>query len=321
MSRKVILDVDTGTDDAIAIMLAACHPDLDLMGCTVVNGNTSLENCVDNTLRVLSVIEANDVPVYPGLARPIVRSDLPVPRGEGDVGSSLHGKTLPLPPSALKAQDTGAVEYLIETYRAATDPITLVPLAPLSNIAAALRLYPKLVDLVPEVVLMGGAHAFGNRTAAAEFNFWADPEAAAVVFEAGFRRITMVPLDATYDAALSKDDCSRLEAADTPQASVAADIIRKRIESYDGIQPIGNGGLAPVHDALAVASVIDPAILSTRHLHVQIETQGLHTLGRSVIDTTFRGEGRSVAPNCHVAFGGDSGRFADILLEALAVRP
>lgn len=316
MSRKVILDVDTGTDDAIAIMLAARHPDLELVACTTVNGNTSVDNCTDNTLRVLSLLGATDVPVYEGYDRPIVRSDLPIPRGKGDVGSSLHGNILPIPPATMQIRPQHAVEYLVETYRAATEEITLVPLAPLSNIAAALGVFPGLVDLVPEVVIMGGCHAFGNRTAAAEFNIWADPEAASVVINAGFPKITLVPLDATYNAALSRADCARLAAVGTAEATVAADIIGARIDNYDRIQPIGAGGLAPVHDALAVASVIDPSILETRHLHVAVETQGEHTLGRTVFDTTFRGEQRSLPANCNVAFAGDAQRFAEILISA-----
>ncbi|PZU08012.1 nucleoside hydrolase [Sphingomonas sp.] len=315
--RKIILDVDTGTDDAVAIMLAHGHPALELVACTTVNGNTAVEHCTDNTLRVLDLIGAADIPVFQGLHRPIVRPDLPIPRAKADVGASLHGNTLPLPETALKAQEQGAVEFLIETYRSTTDEITLVPLAPLSNIAAALALYPKLVDLIPDVVIMGGCHAFGNRTASAEFNIWADPEAAAVVLSAGFRKITLVPLDATYNAALSTAQCEQLAALGTPAALAAADIIRNRIANYDRIQPIGQGGLAPVHDALAVASIVDPTILVTRFLHVEVETTGTATVGRTVIDTTFRGADRSQPANCNVAFAGDADRFAAILLEAL----
>ena len=205
--KKLILDVDTGTDDAVAIMLAALHPALELVGCTTVNGNVEVHHCTDNTLRVLDHIGRSDIPVYEGLSRPLVRADFPIPRAVDDRAGKFHGKTLPLPEPKSAKRTTGAVEFLIETYRNATDEITLVPVAPLTNIAAALTLYPKLAELVPEVVIMGGGHAIGNVTPSAEFNIWADPEAAAVVFSAGFRKLTLVPLDATHRALVSRDDC------------------------------------------------------------------------------------------------------------------
>ncbi len=221
--RKLILDVDTGTDDAVAIMFAALHPELDLVACTTVNGNVEVHHCTDNTLRVLEHIGRADIPVYEGLSRPLVRYDFPVPRTEEDRAGKFHGKTLPLPPTTLSKADMGAVEFLIETYRDATDEITLVPVAPLTNIAAALALYPKLVDRIPEVVIMGGGHEIGNVTPSAEFNIWADPEAAAIVLAAGFRKLTLVPLDATHRALLSRRDCARLRALGTPAGQATAD--------------------------------------------------------------------------------------------------
>jgi Inosine-uridine preferring nucleoside hydrolase len=166
--RKLILDVDTGTDDAVAIMLAALHPALDLIACTTVNGNVEVEHGTDNTLRVLDYIGRPDIPVYQGLSRPLVRADFPIPRSVDDLAGKIHGKSLPLPAASQAKAATGAVEFLIETFRNATDEIVLVPVAPLTNIAAALALYPKLVDQVPEVAIMGGGHAIGNVTPSAE---------------------------------------------------------------------------------------------------------------------------------------------------------
>ena len=124
MRRKLILDVDTGTDDAVAIMLAALHPALDLVACTTVSGNVEVEHGTDNTLRVLDLIGRGDVPVHEGLARPFVRPDFPTPRRKGDLLEKIHGKALPLPETGLRKADKGAVEFLIETYRAATEEIT-----------------------------------------------------------------------------------------------------------------------------------------------------------------------------------------------------
>lgn len=310
--RKLILDVDTGTDDAIAIMLAALSPSLELIACTTVNGNVAVEHGTDNTLRVLDHIERSSIPVYEGLAKPLVRQDFPIPRSVDDRAGKIHGTTLPLPaPRSVKAS-TGAVEFLIETYRNATDEITLVPVAPLSNIAAALALYPKLVDRVPEVVIMGGGHAIGNVTPSAEFNVWADPEAAAAVFSAGFRKITLVPLDATHRALVTRDDCAKLRALGTVAGRAMANITEPRIAAHDKSQKMAIAGSAPVHDALAVASLIDPSVITMGRHHVAVETKGELTVGRTVIDTHSRG-GRE--PQCDVAFDADAKRFVGILTE------
>jgi inosine-uridine nucleoside N-ribohydrolase len=315
MPRKLILDVDTGTDDAIAVMLAALHPDLDLIGCTTVNGNAEVEYCTDNTLRVLDHIGRSDIPVHEGLARPLVRMDFPIPRKERDLAGEIHGRTLDVPATTRRKASKDAVEFLIETYRQATDEIVLVAVAPLTNVAAALALDPKFAERVPELAIMGGAHAIGNVTPAAEFNVWADPEAAAMVFAAGFRKVTLVPLDATHRALISRDHCARLAALGTPAGEAAASFILHRIDVHDRIQRMPIPGTAPVHDALCVGFLIDPSLIGTRRLHVAVETQGRLTTGRTVIDTHFRGTG---TPNCDVAFEADGDRFADLLIETLA---
>jgi inosine-uridine nucleoside N-ribohydrolase len=261
--KKLILDVDTGTDDAVAIMLAALSPALDLVGCTTVNGNVEVHHCTDNTLRVLDHIGRSDIPVYEGLSRPLVRADFPIPRATEDRAGKFHGITLPLPEPRSSKASAKAVEFLIETYRNATDAITLVPIAPLTNIAAALTLYPKLAALVPEVVIMGGGHAVSNVTPAAEFNIWADPEAAAIVFAAGFRKMTLVPLDATHRALVSREDCAALRALGTPAGTATADITEPRIAAHDQSQRMAVAGTAPMHDALAVASLIISSLITT----------------------------------------------------------
>jgi inosine-uridine nucleoside N-ribohydrolase len=316
--RKLILDVDTGTDDAVAVMLAALHPALDLVACTTVNGNVEVEHGTDNTLRVLDHIGRRDVPVYEGLSRPLVRPDFPIPRKVEDRAGKFHGKTLPLPPPTRGKADKGAVEFLIETYRQTTEEIVLVPVAPLTNIAAALTLYPKLVDRVPEVVIMGGGHAIGNVTPSAEFNIWADPEAAAVVFAAGFPKLTLVPLDATHRALVSRADCDRLRRLGTPAGIAAADCIGHRIVAHDAAQQMPTPGTTPVHDAVCVAYLVDPAVITTSCHHVAVETAGNLTVGRTVIDVQSRGGG---TPQCDVAFDADPAQFVDLLLRTFAPGP
>jgi inosine-uridine nucleoside N-ribohydrolase len=310
--RKLILDVDTGTDDAVAIMLAALHPGLELVACTTVNGNREIEHTTENTLRTLDHIGRGDIPVHAGLARPVGRLDFPVPRGARDPG--VHFVEMPLAPSRSKVQRANAVEFLIETYRNATDEIVLVPVGPLSNIASALALFPKLVEYVPEVVIMGGGHAVSNVTPSAEFNVWADPEAAALVFAAGFRKLTLVPLDATHKAVISTDQCKILRASGRPAAEAAAIFVEKRIEGYRSYQPLAGADAAPVHDALCVASLIEPDIIETRDYHVDVETSGTLTVGRTVIDTNFR-SGKE--PNARVAMSADTERFGRFVLDTL----
>ena len=317
MARQLILDVDTGTDDAVALMLAALHPDLELVGATTVNGNVAVEQCTENSLRVFDHIGI-PVPVYEGVSRPIARHDFPIPRGAIRSSAAVHGQYLPIPESRSKKQATGAVEFLVETYRAATQPIILVPVGPLSNVATAFTVEPRMRDLVPELVIMGGANRYGNVTPRAEFNIWGDPEAAHIVLTSGVARITLVPLDATHRALVSLDDCARLRALGTPAGDAAATFTERRIAGYDSTQPMTRLHAAPVHDALAVASIVDPSVITTRFLHVDVETHGTLTVGETVIDTNLRG---TEEPNVHVALDADEARFVSLLLETLGRTP
>jgi inosine-uridine nucleoside N-ribohydrolase len=317
MPQKVILDVDTGTDDAVALMLAALHPDLELVAATTVNGNVPVDYCTENSLRVFDHIGIS-VPVYEGVDHPIERDDFPVARGDIQSSNAVHGGYLDIPASTSTKQATDAVEFLIETYLAATDEIILVPVGPLSNVATALLREPRLKDRIPELVIMGGANRYGNVTPRAEFNVWADPEAARVVITSGVRRITLVPLDATHQALVSLDDCAALRALGTPAGDAAATFTERRIQGYDTTQPMKRRHAAPVHDALAVAAIVDPAVITTHHLHVDVETRGELTVGETVVDTNFRSRRE---PNVHVALDADERRFVAMLLETFARDP
>jgi inosine-uridine nucleoside N-ribohydrolase len=312
--RKMILDCDTGTDDAVAVMLAALHPEIELVACTTVNGNVEVEHCTDNTLRTLDFIGCPQIPVYEGATRPIVRPDFPLPRSAQNKGQ-IHSTELPLPAATSRKQEVGAVEFLIETYRKALDEIVLVPVGPLTNIAAALIAEPRFVELVPEVVIMGGAHGPGNITPAAEFNMWADPEAAAIVFAAGFRKITMVPLDATHKALVTSKQCAALDALQTPAGIAAGRFIGQRIKGYDATQPMAVPGSCPVHDAVCVNFLVDPSVISVRHTHVAVETSGDLTLGKTVVDVNNR---HRLPRNCDVALDADADLFNRTLYETFS---
>jgi inosine-uridine nucleoside N-ribohydrolase len=312
MPTKLILDVDTGTDDAVALMTAALSPDLELIGATSVNGNTSIEYTTENTLRVFDWIGMPEVPVYRGMDRPMIRTD--VKRG---MAARIHGDMLDLPEVSrgAKLQDGHAVDWLIETYLASNGDIVLCPVGPLTNIAMAILREPRIVERIPEIVIMGGAHDHGNITASAEFNIWLDPEAARIVVNCG-AKIRMVPLDATHQALVSTEDAARLRGLGTPAGEAAARFVLQRIDGYDATQPMprrGDALAAPVHDALAVCAIIDPSILTTELIPVDVETQGV-SIGRTVCDRRFR-SGKPA--NVDFAFDADEPKFNRMLLDIL----
>ena len=226
MATKVILDVDTGTDDAVALMVAALSPDLELIGATSVNGNTTIDFTTENTLRVFDWIGLPAIPVHRGMDRPLARSQ--VARG---MATRIHGDMLDLPEaSKARLQPGHAVDWLIETYLGSNGDIVLCPVGPLTNIAMAIQREPRIVDAIPEIVIMGGAHDHGNMTPSAEFNIWLDPEAARVVVNCG-RPIRMVPLDATHRALVSTEDAARLRDLGTPAGEAA----RRRVRVELGV--------------------------------------------------------------------------------------
>lgn len=307
----MILDVDTGTDDAVALMTAALSPDLELVGATTVNGNTGVEYTTENTLRVLDWIGRPDIPVVRGMDRPMVR-----PQPDLGMASRIHGNLLDLPPASHGAtvHPQHAVEWLIETYLASDGKIVLCPVGPLTNIAMAIRREPRILDAIPEIVLMGGAHHVGNRTHSAEFNVWLDPEAARVVVNCG-RPIRMVPLDATHRALLTSDDAQRLDELGTPAGEAAARFVRQRIDGYAATQPLpGRTDAAPIHDALAVCAIVDPTILTTELVPVDVEVDAELSVGRTVCDFRLR---TGATPNVHFAVDADAAAFVRMLLDIL----
>jgi inosine-uridine nucleoside N-ribohydrolase len=312
MPTKVILDVDTGTDDAVALMTAALSPDLDLIGATTVNGNTTVDNTTENTLRVFDWIGLPQIPVHRGMDRPLAQKRV----DQLNPARRIHGDLLDLPAaSTARLQPGHAVDWLIETYLASAGDIVLCPVGPLTNIATAIRKEPRILDAIPQIVVMGGAHDHGNTTASAEFNIWLDPEAARVVVNCG-RPIRMIPLDATHRALVSTEDAGRLRALGTPAGEAAARFVLKRIDAYDATQRMPHrAGAAPVHDALAVCSIIDPSIVTTEHIPVDVEVDAELSVGRTVCDFRFR-SGKPA--NVDFAVDADEPKFVAMLLEILA---
>ncbi len=300
----VLLDCDPGHDDAIALLLALASPELELLGVTTVHGNQTLAKTTANALRVLELAGRADVPVAAGAERPLARELRVAAHVHGESG--LDGPVLPAPVHRPVGQR--GVDFMIERIAGNPRPVTLVATGPLTNVALALE--QGIAANVERIVLMGGAIGEGNITPAAEFNVWADPEAADRVLHSGLD-VTMVGLDVTHKALLTRAMARELRGRGRIGAFVAdlADFYTRYHEEtygWDG---------APVHDAVALAAVVDPALVETRHRNVEVELVSELCLGRTVVDLWRRTDR---APNAHVAVDLDVERFFGLLFERLA---
>jgi inosine-uridine nucleoside N-ribohydrolase len=300
-ATKILLDCDPGHDDAIALMLALASPEVELLGVTTVAGNQTLDKTTANAIRLLEFAGRAEVPVAAGADRPLVREQYVASYVHGETG--LDGPDLPPPQSS--SLDQHAVDFLAEKIRETGGDVTLVPTGPLTNVALMLALHP---DARPaRIVLMGGAIAEGNVTPAAEFNIWADPEAAARVFGSGID-VTMVGLDVTHRALFTNAHVERLTGR---VGRMVAELLEfyghfhKEVYNFDG---------SPIHDAVAVAHVIRDDLVKTEHLNTEIDVESELCRGRTVVDV-WRRSGRN--PNSHVGVDIDSDGFLDLLIERL----
>src|SRR5437588_2728281 len=303
MKHKIILDCDPGPDDAIVILIAAHHPDIDLLAVTTVAGNQSLDKTTLNALKVCSLANIRDVPVARGMDRPLVRPARHAANIHGESG--MDGPNIPEPD--IEPVHQHGVDLLIDLLMNSDGDITVVPTGPLTNIATAIRRQPEIVPKIKAISLMGGAIGLGNTTPAAEFNIHADPEAAAIVFGCG-RPITMCPLEVTHQALATEDVLGHLREANRPVATFAADLLdffAGRYRNEFGFPA------APVHDPCAVAAVVDPSILRVHDMHVEIETTGEWTSGRTVCDVFDR---LGKAPNAREGYALEVDRFWDMLI-------
>ena len=306
MKHKIILDCDPGHDDAIAILLAAHHPDIDLLAITTVAGNQSLDKTTLNALKVCSLANIRDVPVARGMDRPLVRPASHAANIHGESG--MDGPNIPEPD--IEPVPQHGVDLLIDLLMNSDGDITIVPTGPLTNIATAIRREPAILPRIKAISLMGGAIGVGNRMPAAEFNIWADPEAAAIVFDCG-RPLTMSPLEVTHQALATGEVLDRLRAANRPVASFAADLLTFFGDTYRNVFGFP---APPVHDPCAVAAVIDPDILQAHTIHVEIETEGEWTSGRTVCDI-YGVLGKE--PNVRVGYALDVPRFWEMLISTI----
>ena len=303
MSTKIVIDCDPGHDDAMAILLALASPEVELIGVTTVAGNQTLDKTTRNALVTLEIAGRPEIPVAAGADAPLVRTLRTAAHVHGESG--LEGPELPVP--SVAPVDAHAADFLAELIEPG---VVLVPTGPLTNVALMLERHPDVRDRLERIVWMGGAIAEGNVTPAAEFNAFVDPEAAAAVFGSGIP-VTMIGLDITHKALFGPAHAERLRDAGRAGRFVAelADFFlefhRQRYR-FDG---------APIHDAMAVAHVIDPTLVETLSCNVEIETQSEFCDGRTVVDRWLV---RDAPRNANVGIDVDAERFLELLVSRIA---
>lgn len=303
--QRILLDCDPGIDDALALVFGCGHPGLDLCGVTTVAGNVSLDKTTANALAVLEFAGRGEVPVVAGSPAPLLRPVSAATHVHGESG--LGAARLAAP--AARARDGHAADFLIETITAAPGEFTLVATGPLTNIALAVRREPRIVSQVAAFVIMGGSAGRGNVTPAAEFNIWWDPEAAAIVFSAGWR-VTMVGLDVTLRALATAAIRDRMRML----GRLGSELLLPGLAGYGQRTELA-GTDPPVHDVCALALVASPGLFGCQPAQVEVETAGRLTSGMTVTDF------RSQSPNTLVAMSIDTAGFWDLVLDAYARVP
>ena len=303
--QKLILDCDPGHDDAVAIMLAGGYAGFELLGITVVAGNQTLEKTVNNALHVVQHLGLN-VPVYAGCERPLIRPRV--------VADDIHGESGLDGPSfaALerKAEKQHAALFMVEQILNAPGEVTIVTAGPMTNLALAMRLKPQIIPAIKQVVFMGGCYQLGNVTPAAEFNIFADGDAAHVVFTSGVK-LTMVGLDVSRKALCLPDVMARMAAIGNTASKLFVDMMRcfnaaqKRVYGWEG---------GPLHDPITIACLINPAALTLRPMYCEVDIRSEQSYGRTNCDYFgyFNKE-----PNVNVAVDIDVSLFWDIVEEGL----
>lgn len=305
MAEKIILDVDTGHDDMVAIVMATGLEEIELMGLVAVAGNQILEKTLANTLKVCELI-GQKAPVYAGMDRPLVRPKV--------IGGDIHGESgldgPVFPPLVKKAETLHGVNFIIGTVLANPHEITLVPTGPLTDIAMAIRLEPRLPSLVKRIVLMGGSMGKGNRTAHAEFNIYADPEAAAIVFGSG-APIVMMGLDVTLQVVLD----GKRSALYGNLTTRTATMFNASMAHY--IQACRRHGseFPAMHDPCCIAYIADPSIFTTESHHIEVELHDREKYGK-----TYAGSANK-AGAIQVGVGADAPRFWQLLDRAFTRLP
>lgn len=307
MPKKILFDTDPGIDDACAILLALASPEISLGGLSVVHGNCSLEQASKNALSVLELAHATHIPVAKGCDLPLVQPSFLAPETHGQTGLG-YAK---LPEPRIKPTVQNGIDFLIEKILSAPGEITLVAIAPLTNVALAIRQEPRIVKSLKELMIMGGAiRSEGNTTALAEFNTYVDPHAAHIVYHAGIPT-TLVPLDVTYQCILTPDDVKRIRKIDSPITKFVEDSTRFYMEFHDEFQSIEG---CVINDPLALALTFAPELCTYREMPVDVDISGGISMGKTVGD--FYNYEKKPA-NMKVALGVKARDFIELFLERI----
>jgi purine nucleosidase len=305
--RPIIIDCDPGQDDALAILLALASPEeLEVLAVTAVAGNVPLPLTEKNARKIVELAGRHDIPVHAGCDRPLQRDLVTAEYVHGRTG--LDGAELPEPKTPLA--DAHAVDAIVAALRARPGAVTLCPIGPLTNIATAIRRAPDIASHIREIVLMGGAIGEGNITPAAEFNIFADPHAAKIVFESGVK-LTMLGLDVTHQVLATPERVRAIGELETAVSQAVVGLL-EFYNIYDQTKR-GRPG-APMHDPCVIAYLLRPDLFAGRDCHVAIETMGEHTLGRTVVDWSGRGRRTASATVIHEV---DADGFFALLTERL----
>ena len=306
--QRILIDTDPGVDDSMAILFAFCSPEVQVEGLTAVFGNSGTKNSTINALRLVELVGKSDVPVARGAEAPLLRK-------YAGFGWRVHGRNgigeidYPLPKG--KPDERRAAQFIVDTIMGNPGEITLVALGPLTNVALAVSLEPRIAEHVKEVVLMGGAgNAKGNASRVAEANVHNDPEAAKIVFNAPWS-VTMVGLDVTRKTVMTPAYVDNLSKAGNPLTDFISRIVPYYMNFY--LENTGLEGLY-VHDSSALAYVIDPSLFETKLVHVEVETNSPVNKGLTAVDWRLHPDGE---PNVHVCIDVDSERFLQLYKERL----
>lgn len=304
--RNIIIDTDPGIDDAVAIALTIAYEDrLNLLGLTTVSGNQSIDKVTDNAMRLAAFFK-RDIKVAKGASAPLIR--------EKRLGGHVHGENgmgnYELPKSVKPLYSDNAVTFMRDTIMGCEGKVTIVPIAPLTNIALLLKTFPEVKEKIELLSIMGGAARGGNITPTAEFNVYADPEAARIVFDSGLP-IVMNGLDVTHDAGLYRDDLKDLVGSNGKVSSMCGKIL----EYYFNGDHVKNASFAPIHDASAIMYLVHPELYEYRHTPVKVDCSEDENRGMTVADLRDNSNYDESYPKVLLKL--DLEKFRELLLESL----
>ena len=310
----LIIDFDPGLDDAVCFFMIAGSDMFDILGVCPVSGNKGLEITEKNALKLCELIGRNDIPVLRGAKKGILKGV----RTSGNVhGQSGFGRNVDLPEPEKQIENKYAWDFIFESAVKFQGELEILAVGPLTNLGIAFLKYPELNKYIKRIVIMGGGFSHGNWTAAAEFNIWADPDAARIVFESGVP-MAMMGLDICEKAIIDKEDLSRLENGGKI-SKVAADLMRDRVlgppDMPEEIKKSRIGGI--LCDAVAACYMIDPSVIETEYVEVRVETKGTLTEGKTFALRPFT-ETEIYHPNTHVGVSIDRKAFADVMIKMIS---